>query len=70
MQYYGNIFVCAFYENGARKSRIIDIYMHTYTMLFCNAILKDDNLICVSKAFQKGTIILEIDNFFFCILSL
>ena len=42
-------------------------------MLFFSAILKDnkddDDLILVSKAFQNETPILEIENFFLCVLA-
>ena len=42
-------------------------------MLFFTAILKDDkdddNLTLVSKAFQNETPILEIENFFLCVLA-
>ena len=49
------------------------LLIYVLIMLFFSAILKDDkgddNLTLVSKAFQNETPILEIENFFLCVLA-
>ena len=49
------------------------LLIYVLIMLFFSAILKDDkdddNLTLVSKAFQNETPILEIENFFICVLA-
>ena len=46
------------------------LLIYVLIMLFFSAILEDDdNLILVSKAFQNETPILEIENFFLCVLA-
>ena len=49
------------------------LLIYVLIMLFFCAILKDDkdddNLTLVSKAFQNETPILEIENFFLCVLA-
>ena len=49
------------------------LLIYVLVMLFFSAILKDykddDNLTLVSKAFQNETPILEIENFFLCVLA-
>ena len=61
MQYCSNIFAFEHHEKDVSKSLITNICSN-------NAILWDDNLILVSKAFQNKTPILEIENFF-CVLN-
>ena len=57
------------------KKVLINYWLLIYVliMLFFSAILKDDkdddNLTLVSKAFQNETPILEIENFFLCVLA-
>ena len=62
--------VCVHHENSVTKSLIIDICINNAIF---SAILKDDKdndyLILVSKAFQRETPILDIENFFFCVLA-
>ena len=49
------------------------LFIYVLILLFFSAILKDDkdddNLSLVSKAFQNETPILEIENFFLCVLA-
>ena len=49
------------------------LFLYVLIMLFLSAISEDDkdddNLILVSKAFQRETPILEIENFVFCVLA-
>ena len=63
-------FACVHHEKGANKSLIIDICINNAIF---SSILKDDkdddNFILVSNVFQRETSILEIENFFFCVLA-
>ena len=69
MQYCSNTFACVHHEKGVNKSLVIDICINNAIF---SAILKDDKddiLTLVSKAFQNETPILEIENFFLCVLA-
>ena len=61
MQYYSNTFACVHHEKDVSKSLVFDICINN---AICCAILMDDkdddNLIWMSKAFEKETHILKI----------